>query len=305
MSSSENAPGDECAVAADRTLAQDGGAASASPSAPQTPPLPGIIGKAEILSHLAHGTLITDASPDSVQGCSYDMRIGTIFRGRERIKRDSPHPDKFVQIQPGEIVSILTLEELRLPNDIAAIAFAINLQSSRGLLVLNPGHVDPGFIGPLTVTALNLNKSPLSIELGRKIFTVVFERLPRATQLYSENRPRTDREHDLSQHIQTAASRNVGDLIVANAESPFVSQADLDRSIQELGIHSKDRLNSSLTYTGLCVAAGGLIVALASLVIAIIAMIVAIKAPPDREYPSLTFFRKVETLQLVDEVADR
>jgi deoxycytidine triphosphate deaminase len=102
--------------------------------------------------------------------------IGTIFREDQILRAEGGRANERIIIEPGEIVSVLTLEELNLPGDVAATAFAINSQSREGLMVLNPGHVDPGFRGPLSVKAINLRKVPLSIAGGDKIFTVIFER---------------------------------------------------------------------------------------------------------------------------------
>src|SRR6185437_8683197 len=106
----------------------------------------------DIANELAHKRLIIGGELSCVEACSYDMRVGTIFRDGSRISGAKGQ----VILQPGDIVSLFTLEELNLPADIAATAFAINAMSSEGLLVLNPGHVDPGFRGPLTVKAINI-----------------------------------------------------------------------------------------------------------------------------------------------------
>lgn len=115
----------------------------------------GILPAGEILEFIKRKELIKDAVEENVQGCSYDLRIGTIFKDGRIIKGEQGAGDQ-VLLEPGEIISLFTLEELLLPNDITATAFAINALSSQGLLVLNPGHVDPGYHGPLTVSFLQM-----------------------------------------------------------------------------------------------------------------------------------------------------
>jgi deoxycytidine triphosphate deaminase len=92
---------------------------------------------------------------------------------------------------------------LNLPDNVAATAYGINGQTSKGLLVINSGHVDPGFIGPLTVTAINLTKEKKIIRVGDPIMTVVFQRLPEATLPYEGNIARVERLHFLTSHCFT------------------------------------------------------------------------------------------------------
>src|SRR5947208_2986327 len=117
----------------------------------------------DIDAAITGGELLVNAVNASIQPASYDLRVGTIFREGQIINADHPEHARQFSIQPGELVSIFTLEELKLPADIAGFAFAMNALSSQGLLVLNPGHVDPGYKGPLTVKAINLRKTPISI----------------------------------------------------------------------------------------------------------------------------------------------
>ena len=105
----------------------------------------GILVKQDIEEAMDRGELLANASKQNLRSCSYDLRIGTIFRNGQLINDIHPEANLQVIIQPGEIISIFTLEEVILSDDIMATVFAINAQSSRGLLVLNPGHIDPGF----------------------------------------------------------------------------------------------------------------------------------------------------------------
>jgi deoxycytidine triphosphate deaminase len=103
----------------------------------QNHPSQGILTKQDIENKIDNGSLILHASKNQIQACSYDLRIGTIFRDGNK-SQDS------VTVEPGEIISLLTEEELKIPNNMMATVFAINGKSSEGLLVLNPGHIDPG-----------------------------------------------------------------------------------------------------------------------------------------------------------------
>jgi hypothetical protein len=129
---------------------------------------------------------------------------------------------------------MFTLEELELPSDMCATAFAMNEQSSRGLLVLNAGHVDPGYTGPLTVKALNLRKVPLALSRGDKIFTVTFERLPLATtQPYTRNRSRDDLERQFNKTDVEVSPRSIAELVTTAPGAPFPTRLEVRELIRD------------------------------------------------------------------------
>lgn len=176
--------------------------------------------------------LIKEYKEDCVQACSYDMRIGTVFHKGKRLRwRDA---DQVITIQPGDIICILTHEELHLPSDISATAYAMNHWSSQGLLVLNPGHVDPGFQGPLSVRLVNIRSTPKNISFGEPIFTVIFQKLPEeVSRPYCHNKPREDVERN---YCDLDVEQNPGSLgkTIARGESPpFLSREQVRHEITE------------------------------------------------------------------------
>ncbi|SFJ07498.1 dCTP deaminase domain-containing protein [Planctomicrobium piriforme] len=201
--------------------------------------------------------LMKFGSGECVESCSYDMRVGTIFRGSDRISHESSHDSKVIQILPGEFVYIYTMEELTLGYDMIATAYAMNSLSSKGLLVINPGHVDPGFRGPLTVTAWNLNNKPQAIEVGDKMITVLFNRLSENANPFSRNKSRVDRERAFTKHVSTEASIGIAQLIEKNSASQLVTNADLEAVKREIS-------NSPLNWISLIIAIVGLIIAILS-----------------------------------------
>jgi len=199
----------------------------------QPSPFPvGILNDEAIKSEIKAGRLITGADENNIQACSYDMRIGSIFRRGVPIKT-LPVQEEDIQVQPGEVVSLFTLEEVNLPADISATAFAINEMSSQGLLVLNPGHVDPGFSGPLTVRAINIRKNTKTINLGTKIFTVIFERLPVAAAApYSKRISRQEREHNFAGMDLEQNPGTLTNLIIKSRDFPFITAVQADEKIR-------------------------------------------------------------------------
>ena len=144
-------------------------------------PKSGILCDRDIRWEIQNRNIIRGIEPNSldkqIQPCSFDFTVGTIFDPVNNQISQVDSSEKIFHLGPGEIISLFTKEELKMPSDLSGLAFATNKQSSRGLLVLNPGHIDPGYEGPLTVKAINLSNIPLVLKSGDVIFTVTFERL--------------------------------------------------------------------------------------------------------------------------------
>lgn len=64
----------------------------------------------EIVNEINNNRLITGGDVRFVEACSYDMRVGTIFREGPPIKGQQGQ----AILHPGDIVSLFTLEELSL-----------------------------------------------------------------------------------------------------------------------------------------------------------------------------------------------
>lgn len=162
----------------------------------------GLLNKEQIKHALEHYGLLKEYDSQRLQSCSYDLRVGTIFKEGDMFENDIP-----VDIEPGEIVTIHTLENVKLPKDIAGTVFPINKESSKGFMVLNPGHIDPGYDGVLTVKAVNLTKNRLSIMRKDPIFTILFEKLSSETEGYKNRITQEEKkreqlriERDISPH---------------------------------------------------------------------------------------------------------
>jgi deoxycytidine triphosphate deaminase len=200
----------------------------------QSRPNPGVMTHRQIVERIKDGSLVKWplASPHSVgelvsraKGCSFDLTVGTIF-WEEKILRESTSGEPVV-VPPGGVVGIFTAEDMKLPYDVFATAFAINSMSSRGFLVLNPGHVDPGFEGPLSIKALNVRKTPISIQHGDPIFTVIFEQLGEETTRQYDNVSRADRERDFNSKSVEYSPRTLGALLTVDREWPFPTRDEV------------------------------------------------------------------------------
>ncbi|MFY9310097.1 MAG: hypothetical protein WAQ28_13710 [Bacteroidia bacterium] len=164
---------------------------------------------------------------DNIESCSYDLRIGTIFKsGKIYSNEFNPEENWNIEIKPSEIVTILTLEEVNLPRHIAGTVFALNSLSSAGFLILNPGHIDPGFKGPISICAVNLSKSTIKLHYGKKIFTVIFERLDKEAEPYNNKiyKNRKETEQVFFREKASGLSNSFFDLIKENEYTPYLKE---------------------------------------------------------------------------------
>jgi deoxycytidine triphosphate deaminase len=123
-------------------------------------------------------TQVTSASPkDSpIQPASLDLTIGDIYVPPP-IKRLTStaaitSQGKIV-LEPGHTVVVNTGETLNLSANIAAFGFPPTTLSSRGILMTNPGHVDPGYKGKLHFTLINMGRTQFELETGMKVVTLL------------------------------------------------------------------------------------------------------------------------------------
>jgi dUTPase len=103
-------------------------------------------------------------SKSPVQASSVDLHIGAILL--PGVDEDDPgsvtKPQTDLALKFGHTVVITTQEQLNLPNSIAAFGFPPAHLSFRGLLMTNPGHVDPGYAGPMRFTVMNVGKEDIT-----------------------------------------------------------------------------------------------------------------------------------------------
>lgn len=250
---------------------------------PQAIHHPAILRYEDIEEELRHGRLITEYIQASIQPSSYDLRVGTVFREGQIINQNHQRAGEQFVIQPGEIVSLLTMEELRLPDNMIAIAFPMNKWSSEGLLVLNPGYVDPGFNGPLSVKIVNLRRTRISISRGQAIFTVSFFRIGASTtHPYNRNKERGDREVEMNTKELEQSAGSISELLKAAPDRPYTTKDDVDRIVREQPFLTRDAVDKAIrehwmSRSGFFLAA---IAAIAAVVAAVAAIILLFPKVP-------------------------
>jgi deoxycytidine triphosphate deaminase len=122
-------------------------------------------------------------SKDSpVQASSIDLHIGNVYLPGEKQTNlgGAQNPKQDHSLRTGETAVVTTMETLHLPNNIAGFGFPPSRVSFKGLLMTNPGHVDPGYQGVMRFTVINMAEDPYPLERGGKIVTLLLFRLDHA-----------------------------------------------------------------------------------------------------------------------------
>ncbi len=118
---------------------------------------------------------LTDTNWDSrnspIQPSSLDLRVGRIYvpGAKPGHLGSHGHGAASQMLSPGASVIVSTFEEIKMPADLGGIVFPPSELSSKGVLVANIGHIDPGFCGHLRFTIINMGAKPLALERGRDI----------------------------------------------------------------------------------------------------------------------------------------
>jgi dCTP deaminase len=114
-----------------------------------------------------------------IQPSSVDLHIGSIFVPGEadRADRTLPKARDSWSLETGATAVIVTHETLRLPANLACIGFPPSKVSSKGLLMTNPGHVDPGYSGKLQFTVINMAEEKMPLQKHQAICTLLIFQL--------------------------------------------------------------------------------------------------------------------------------
>jgi dCTP deaminase len=115
----------------------------------------------------------------AIQPCSVDLHIGSIQMPAEvkgGTTRKVEHQGEEIVLSTGETAVVTTTESLNMPDTVAGIGFPPSHVSIKGLLMTNPGHVDPGYEGPMHFTVINMAREPYTLRIGDTICTLLFFR---------------------------------------------------------------------------------------------------------------------------------
>jgi deoxycytidine triphosphate deaminase len=147
-----------------------------------------------------------------VEAASYDLRAGrAVWKDpdSESLQMETFHPDEpeqpILSLKPGQMVIVVTHEELALPADVCGTVYSRNRLQKDNILALNAGHVDPGYGGQIIIRLINLGSTIWTLPLGEPIFTIVFEQLQ--NEYESNNIATSRKDHRSASDTLSAACR--------------------------------------------------------------------------------------------------
>nr|WP_224745883.1 hypothetical protein [Neiella litorisoli] len=137
-----------------------------------------------------------DMSSINLSGSSCDLTVGRIFQPENaktilnqfqvfhNYKIDDVALEKH-RIKPGEMALIEVKEYFAMPRDMGGILFPPNKLAKEGLLMTNPGHVDPGYRGLVTVCLVNMGRQEVHIAVDQVITTLLLVGVDEPTDGYA------------------------------------------------------------------------------------------------------------------------
>ena len=155
----------------------------------------GVLNRKQIEDRVNKGELLRHPRKDEnghldIEADSYDLAAGTAVwkepgssRDEQRVNTLSHDPNlslaeqPTISVQPGQMVFIVTLEDVLMPPDLCGTVYSRNNLALKGVLALNAGHVDSGYEGPIAIRLINLRATPWTLALGEPIFTIAFQTL--------------------------------------------------------------------------------------------------------------------------------
>lgn len=157
-----------------------------------------ILSDRDIKARIEKGEIVVE-SPENdhyvnVNASSMDLRLGKYFKVYEHSKvaiLDPMNPDGFKGmtklitienenepfiVQPGEFVLGVTLEKIKIADDLVARVEGRSSLGRLGIIVHSTaGFVDAGFEGTITLEITNINRLPVALYPGMRVCQLAFE----------------------------------------------------------------------------------------------------------------------------------
>lgn len=140
-----------------------------------------VLTERELREGIRAGRLVIDGKESSVEGLKYDFALGSrmLFGGRAPINTNnlSEQERSSLVVKPGELVYVMSEEQVDLPIDMKADLSLKRKISHLGIQVLGGSSVDPGYKGRLVFALHNLSTRPFPLQPGRKLIAAQFYKL--------------------------------------------------------------------------------------------------------------------------------
>ncbi|MHB1527535.1 MAG: dCTP deaminase domain-containing protein [Candidatus Dormibacteria bacterium] len=166
-----------------------------------------VLTEVELKKAVTDQDFIVDGDADAVEGLKYDFTLGPKMLFGHRNPMDVSELPELERTQlvvkPGELVYVMSQEQLNLPGNIKAELSPKRTISHLGIMVLGGFCVDPGYKGRLVFALYNLATIPFPLEVGRKLIAAQFYRLdPEEVPPPTRSKPIVTFPEDLVQLMQ-------------------------------------------------------------------------------------------------------
>ena len=163
-----------------------------------------ILSDGDIKKYLKNGKISVTPMPDlksQLGSCSLDLRLGNIFRIFEHSKHPFIDPSKkdfsneitreitvrdneqFI-MQPGDFVLAVTLEHVKIANDLMGRLEGRSSLGRLGIVVHSTASIfDPGWDGKCVLELGNLGRMAVAVTPGMRICAMTFEELSSAAEI--------------------------------------------------------------------------------------------------------------------------
>lgn len=144
--------------------------------------MPTMITGVELREVVERGRFVHGGDPNFVEGVKYAFRMGTrILKARYSSPIDanklSETEKRALNVEPGEVVFVLTEERLSLATNMVALLSPERRLSYAGILTLGGFTLDPGYEGRLLLGLFNFSSTPFLLIPGKKVIAATFYRL--------------------------------------------------------------------------------------------------------------------------------
>ena len=212
----------------------------------------GVLTRMQLESRINNGGLLrnprrNDDGRLDIEADSYDLSAGTaVWKQRSGERKEqavktlqySPESSEGAQptvtVQPGQMIFVVTFEDVLMPLDLCGTVYSRNRLALQGILALNAGHVDPGYEGPITIRLINLRAIPWTLILGKPIFTITFQTLDSDQDDLPAHTRHISQEAMISRVLETA------DAALSNALYDLYA-VDVDRRLNDFKTESLEQ----------------------------------------------------------------
>ena len=132
--------------------------------------------------------LIKGHSPDNIQNCGCLLTAGVAFEpssGRELAFDTANAPQSmFWELGPSETLIVMTEEIVSIPSDLVASYTPLHRLGKRGVMLLNPAVVEPGYQGRLSCYLVNFSSESVPLarnEASRRSSSISWRPHPRSS----------------------------------------------------------------------------------------------------------------------------